>query len=92
MLWVYPFWHTNGLIHETLPMAALVALKVVLTGCALLGQLRLWAGQGIFRTGRPWAAAVGLGPWGSPRGRWIGRRRPVALGELACGAPGSEPR
>ena len=70
MLWVYPFWHTNGLIHETLPMAALVALKVVLTGCALLGQLRLWAGQGIFRTGRPWAAVVGLGPWGSPRGRW----------------------
>ena len=92
MLWVYPFWHTNGLIHETLPMAALVALKVVLTGCALLGQLRLWAGQGIFRTGRPWAAAVGLGPWGSPRGRWIGRRRPVTLGELACGAPDSEPR
>ena len=61
VLWVYPFWHTYGLIHETLPMAALVALKVVLTGCALLGQLRLWAGQGIFRTGRPWAAAVGLG-------------------------------
>ena len=41
MLWVYPFWHTYGLIHETLPMAALVALKVVLTGCALLGQLRV---------------------------------------------------
>ena len=63
MLWVYPFWHTNGLIHETLPMAALVALKVVLTGCALLGQLRLSACGRVraFRTGRPWVAAVGLG-------------------------------
>lgn len=92
MLWVYSFWHTYGLIHETLPMAALVALTVVLTGCTLLGQLRLRAGQGIFRTGRPWAAAVGLGPWGSPRGRWIGCRRPGALGEFVYGASDGEPR
>ena len=32
VLWVYSFWHTYGLIHETLPMAALVTLTVVLTG------------------------------------------------------------
>lgn len=32
VLWVYPFWYTYGLVHETLPMAALVALTVVLTG------------------------------------------------------------
>gem|GEM_PF-5029012 len=44
VLWVYSFWHTYGLIHEILPMAALMALTVELTGCALLG---LWAGQGI---------------------------------------------
>lgn len=63
MLWVYSFWYTYGLVHETLPMAALVALTVVLTGCALLGQLRLSACGRVraFRTGRPWAAAVGLG-------------------------------
>ena len=66
MLWVYSFWYTYGLVHETLPMAALVALKVVLTGCALLGQLRsvgLWAGQGISHGqalgGRGWPGALG---------------------------------
>ena len=55
MLWVYSFWHTYGLVHETLPMAALVALTVVLTGCTLLGQLRLSACGWVraFRTGRP---------------------------------------
>ncbi len=57
VLWVYPFWHTYGLIHETLPMAALVALKVVLTGCALLGQLRLWACGRV----RAFFARAGLG-------------------------------
>ncbi len=80
MLWVYSFWHTYGLIHKILPMAALVALTVVLTGCTLLGQLRLWACGRVraFRTGRP---------WGSPRGRWIG-----ALGEFVYGASDGEPR
>lgn len=95
MLWVYSFWYTYGLVHETLPMAALVALTVVLTGCTLLGQLRLSACGWVraFRTGRPWAAAVSsLGPWGSPRGRWIGCRRPGALGEFVCGASDGEPR
>lgn len=87
MLWVYSFWYTYGLVHETLPMAALVALTVVLTGCTLLGQLRLSACGWVraFRTGRPWAAAVGLGPWGSPRGRWIACRR-LVLSENLCTA------
>ena len=70
VLWVYSFWHTYGLIHETLPMAALVDLTVVLTGCALLGQLRLWAcgGAGHFSHGqalggRGWPGALGQPSW-----------------------------
>ena len=75
MLWVYPFWHTNGLIHETLPMAALVALTVVLTGCALLGQLRLSARGRV----RAFFARAGLG---RPRLAWGSRRTGVRAGRL----------
>jgi hypothetical protein len=43
VLWVYPFWHRYYLIHVALPMAALVAPTVTLTGRALWGLLRMWA-------------------------------------------------
>ena len=35
MLWVYSFWYTYGLVHETLPMAA----RPVLTASAPTGPL-----------------------------------------------------
>lgn len=77
MLWVYPFWHTNGLVHETLPMAALVTLTVVLTGCALLGQLRLSACGRV----RAFFARAGLG---RPRLAW-GLGAALVAGGLAAG-------
>ncbi len=77
VLWVYPFWHTNGLVHETLPMAALVALTVVLTGCALLGQLRLSARGRV----RAFFARAGLG---RPRLAW-GLGAVLVAGGLAAG-------
>ena len=43
VLWVYPFWHRYYLIHVALPMAALVAPTVMVTGRALLSLLRMWA-------------------------------------------------
>jgi hypothetical protein len=43
VLWVYPFWHRYYLIHVALPMAALVAPTVTVTGRALWGLLRMWA-------------------------------------------------
>ena len=43
VLWVYPFWHRYYLIHVALPMAALVAPTVTVTGRALLSLLRMWA-------------------------------------------------
>ncbi len=43
VLWVYPFWHRYYLIHVALPMAALVAPTVAVTGRALLSLLRMWA-------------------------------------------------
>jgi hypothetical protein len=43
VLWVYPFWHNYYLIHVALPMAALVAPTVTVTGRAVLSLLRMWA-------------------------------------------------
>jgi hypothetical protein len=43
VLWVYPFWHRYYLIHVALPMAALVAPTVTVTGRAVLSLLRMWA-------------------------------------------------
>ena len=53
VLWVYPFWHRYYLIHVALPMAALVAPTVMVTGRALLSLLRMWAWRrgGEARTG-----------------------------------------
>jgi hypothetical protein len=53
VLWVYPFWHGYYLIHVALPMAALVAPTVTVTGRAFWGLLRMWAWRrgGEARTG-----------------------------------------
>ncbi len=40
VLWAYPFWHNYYLIHVALPMTALVAPTVALTGRALWGLQR----------------------------------------------------
>ena len=40
VLWAYPFWHSYYLIHVALPMTALVAPTVALTGRALWGLQR----------------------------------------------------
>ena len=77
MLWVYSFWYTYGLVRETLPMAALVTLTVVLTGCALLGQLRLSACGRV----RAFFARAGLG---RPRLAW-GLGAVLVAGGLAAG-------
>ena len=65
VLWVYPFWHRYYLIHVALPMAALVAPTVTVTGRAVLSLLRMWTlrrggEMGPGRTGRQ-RVARGLG-------------------------------
>ncbi|MCX6870887.1 MAG: hypothetical protein NTY84_09715, partial [Verrucomicrobia bacterium] len=62
VLWVYPFWHRYYLIHVALPMAALVAPTVTVTGRALLSLLRMWA----WRRG----GEMGTGSTGRQRMAW----------------------